>query len=92
MNKSSICAALAVAIGLSAGATSGVAQIRDELAAPAELPPASFTGRQYVDSRGCVYIRAGIDAQRPQPLCIAGRNDTPVDAGNRCGLAGFQAG
>lgn len=61
MNKSSICAALAVAIGLSASATSGVAQIRDELAAPAELPPASFTGRQYVDSRGCMYIRAGID-------------------------------
>ncbi|KAA0916267.1 SPOR domain-containing protein [Aquicoccus porphyridii] len=48
-------------LAASVGLVAAEAQTLRDISAPAEVPPASYTAKQYVDSRGCVFIRAGIN-------------------------------
>ncbi len=66
---------LAIAAALSAPAA---AQSISSLSGPAEFPPSSYSGEQYVDSRGCVFIRVGYGGETNwvprvtrdrQPIC-----------------------
>ncbi|GHE03034.1 hypothetical protein U879_19000 [Defluviimonas sp. 20V17] len=41
----------------------GLARTMDQSQGPAELPPAKFKGNQFVDSSGCIFMRAGFGSQ-----------------------------
>lgn len=52
-------AGAAATVALLMATAAGAQNARDPFV-PAELPPASFDGVQYVDSTGCAFIRAGV--------------------------------
>jgi len=57
-----VCLAGLISVALGAGAPAALAQ-----GGPAERPPVDFAGRQFVDSRGCVFVRAPADRSRWVP-------------------------
>lgn len=54
-------AIITATLGLTTDQSGLQAQTLRSAGPPAEFPPASYQAKQYVDSRGCIYIRAGID-------------------------------
>ena len=51
-----------IVLTMAAGTTVSAQSLRD-IRDPAEVPPASYSALQYIDSRGCVFVRAGYAGQ-----------------------------
>lgn len=62
MTRVLACAILVAGFGLVALSAANAQNLSDAQT-PAEFPPAAFKGKQFVDSRGCIFIRAGIDGK-----------------------------
>ena len=45
------------------GVCAAHAQSANDFRGPRELPPAGFTGQQFVDSQGCVFLKAGLSGR-----------------------------
>ncbi len=81
--------AAAVALSFSFFATGALALSLREGAQPAEVPPSSYTSSTYVDSRGCIYIRAGYGGAVTWVPQVT--RDRKVVCGARPSLAGAAA-
>ena len=51
-----------MALGMILMSSTALAQSLRQIGGPANAPPAGFAGQQFVDSRGCLFLRAGYGA------------------------------
>lgn len=68
---------MAAFIGFSGMISPVLGQSVRAVGGPAEVPSAKFQGQQYVDSRGCVFMRAGLGG-RTQWVARIGRDRKPM--------------